>query len=432
MASLAAAMGSAAVAFLGGYSGALAMGVAGGGQPTAVRRRGARVHGRRVSHPLLKREVAQSVAVHVIVQAVEMGLLERGKCGINELQGRLPQELWGGFRTSKTWDDAAALLYAKSMGSDGGIVDPLDPRYAFIAFDPSLATAGPGAIDPPQHGDFGPPAMVRAKWVAMCKKAGNISKLQWEHSTRNGYDITAQIALRDVPRELLADPNVMMVAALKDAEALYYASDELRQNSDIVMAAIGQNAYDGLRFSQMHDNSDIVMSAVEQNGLALEHASERVQGMPEVVMAAVQQNGTALEHASVWLRGEQGVVIAAVQQNGTALEHASERLQDDRGVVIAAVAHDGKALEYASKRLQDDSTILTDASEAYGYSPTSPSYSPASPSYSPGSPISEFEELAEAESGSDLEEAPAGLVLTPELEELAAELEAEFGQSPIS
>jgi hypothetical protein len=53
------------------------------------------------------------------------------------------------------------------------------------------------------------------------------------------------------------------------------------------------------------------MAAVAQYGLALFFASDELRGDREVVMAAVAQNGRALEHASDEFRGDREVVMAA-------------------------------------------------------------------------------------------------------------------------
>ena len=69
------------------------------------------------------------------------------------------------------------------------------------------------------------------------------------------------------------------------------------------------------------------------NSNVLHHTSAELREDREVVLAAVGQNGNALKHASAELQGDQEFVLAAVVQNGTALKHASAELQGDREVV---------------------------------------------------------------------------------------------------
>ena len=74
-----------------------------------------------------------------------------------------------------------------------------------------------------------------------------------------------------------------------------------------------------------------------QDGNALGDASEELRADREVVMAAVMQDGSALGHASEELRADREVVMAAVMQDSEALYYASEELRADREIVKAAV-----------------------------------------------------------------------------------------------
>ena len=58
---------------------------------------------------------------------------------------------------------------------------------------------------------------------------------------------------------------------------------------------------------------------VAQNGLALQWASEEMKGERELCMAAVAQNGLYLEHASQKMKGDRELCMAAVAQIGLAL-----------------------------------------------------------------------------------------------------------------
>lgn len=50
------------------------------------------------------------------------------------------------------------------------------------------------------------------------------------------------------------------------------------------------------------------MTAVKQNGEALIFASDELKNDKEVVMAAVKQNGEALKYASRRLKGDEDVI----------------------------------------------------------------------------------------------------------------------------
>ena len=64
------------------------------------------------------------------------------------------------------------------------------------------------------------------------------------------------------------------------------------------------------------------LEAVKKDGHALRHASEEMRDDREVVMEAVKQNGYALQHASEELRRDREVVMEAVKHGGFLLAHS--------------------------------------------------------------------------------------------------------------
>ena len=89
-------------------------------------------------------------------------------------------------------------------------------------------------------------------------------------------------------------------------------------------------------------------------GTFLSWASEELRNDKDIVMVAVTQNGEALEYASEELRNDKDIVMAAMEQNWRALRYASDELRNDREVVLAAVAYNIRALQYASDTFKKD------------------------------------------------------------------------------
>ena len=84
-----------------------------------------------------------------------------------------------------------------------------------------------------------------------------------------------------------------------------------------------------------------LLNSVQQDWCALFYASDLLKADRQVVLAAVQKNGNALEYAAGCIRADVGVVLAAVKRSGImALGYATRTLQDDtylqRVVVCAA------------------------------------------------------------------------------------------------
>jgi len=104
----------------------------------------------------------------------------------------------------------------------------------------------------------------------------------------------------------------------------------------------------------IRNDKDVVMAAVSKDGSALEFASDDLKNDKEVVMAAVSNDGRALRYASEDLQNDKEVVMAALSNDGRALEYASDDFKNDKEVVMTAVSECGMALEYASDDFKKD------------------------------------------------------------------------------
>ena len=109
---------------------------------------------------------------------------------------------------------------------------------------------------------------------------------------------------------------------------------------------------------ELRGDREIVMAALSQDGWALEYATEVLRGNREIVMKAVTQKGLALQYATEALRGDREIVMAAVSQNGWALKYATEALRGDREIVMKAVTHKWVALQFATEELRGDNEIM--------------------------------------------------------------------------
>jgi predicted dinucleotide-binding enzyme len=83
----------------------------------------------------------------------------------------------------------------------------------------------------------------------------------------------------------------------------------------------------------------VVKFALEQNGLSLRHASDGMRDDHEMVIAAVTQNGHALQYASKRLRSDWTIVEVAAATNPDALQYADDdvlfqRLEESRAEVV--------------------------------------------------------------------------------------------------
>ena len=154
--------------------------------------------------------------------------------------------------------------------------------------------------------------------------------------------------LEDASEELKNDNDFMRTAAKSLKEAM------LARVADV-------GGYEALECaSEEHkNNKDVVLAAVTQNGCALHLASRRLRDDKDVATAAVENDPgfdcSPLQSASKRLRDDMNVALAAVANGSKSythnyvMTHVSERLRRDRDFMISAVAlHDEAALEHVS------------------------------------------------------------------------------------
>jgi hypothetical protein len=164
---------------------------------------------------------------------------------------------------------------------------------------------------------------------------------------------------------------VMEVLRLYDGHSIYFekawphVSEALRGDKEVVMAAV-QIDGDALRDASeaMRDDCDVVFAAVVTYGFALRHASDRLRDCISVVRAAVTETGFALRKASSKLRGNRELCLAAVATNGDALAYCSDTLKNTLDFVIAAVKLDGDALRFCSDEMKNTPAVIQAAIDA--------------------------------------------------------------------
>ena len=154
------------------------------------------------------------------------------------------------------------------------------------------------------------------------------------------------LMLGNASAALKNDKEVVLAAVTQNSKALRFASDELQQNKEIMLAAVKQQS-NVLKHNVLTLDNEFMVAAVKQNGMALEFASAALKNDKKVVLAAVIQNGMALRFASDALQNNEEVVLAAIKQNGMALKFASNALQNNRELVLEAIKQNGAYLFYA-------------------------------------------------------------------------------------
>eukprot|EP00931_Biecheleriopsis_adriatica_P101360 TRINITY_DN76513_c0_g1_i1.p1 TRINITY_DN76513_c0_g1~~TRINITY_DN76513_c0_g1_i1.p1 ORF type:complete len:518 (-),score=82.68 TRINITY_DN76513_c0_g1_i1:275-1828(-) len=237
--------------------------------------------------------------------------------------------------------------------------------------------------------------------VDWLKKINDVGRALWSGSS----------LLSTAPPEIREDPMVVLQAVARRASDFQYASDDLRGNRDIALAAINkagmalifaadellddQSIVDmafrrGFRLrllphdvrSRLGDRENIAFSAVCYDDHEIQHVSNRLLAnrcfahkllkasprhwcniaqdllMHTEIVEAALEFGFSLEGLPSSLRANPNVVLLTVQRKGMQLKYASKQLQANREIVLAAVQNCGAALQYASSKLRNDEQIV--------------------------------------------------------------------------
>lgn len=92
----------------------------------------------------------------------------------------------------------------------------------------------------------------------------------------------------------------------------------------------------------------------------VQYASEELRGDREIMLAAVKQDRRVLQHASAELQNDRELVLAAVRKSAEAFQFASPELKADKEMVRMAMAEDTRVLRWASPALRADGEFAND------------------------------------------------------------------------
>jgi len=160
-----------------------------------------------------------------------------------------------------------------------------------------------------------------------------------------------------VTSKITSSLDVMLEAVKIQPVALRFASPELQENKDLMLAAV--NSPKCSRFSDALGKD-----------FTLWFPRDLFDNDLDVMTIVVKKMPLLLKKASLNLRNDRDLVIAAVERDADALEYASESLRGDRSVVLKALQRSarkggGNVLQFASAELQEDAELQAFQDEAY-------------------------------------------------------------------
>jgi hypothetical protein len=168
--------------------------------------------------------------------------------------------------------------------------------------------------------------------------------------------------------EIKNDPSIMLYVVSKVGTLLDYGSDTIKDNEDIVRRAIKCVHSEGAAFqyasNRLRNNFEITIMAIEQDANLIVYASDVVRNDPDIMEYVVSHNGLLLEFGSDEIKNNDMIVLIAVQcleSNGCPFEFASDRLRGDFNITMEAITLNSDMLKFASDELKDNELIVRTA-----------------------------------------------------------------------
>lgn len=176
---------------------------------------------------------------------------------------------------------------------------------------------------------------------------------------------------------LRSNKATVLVAVANDSLAIQYASEELRDDYDVAMAAVQTKPYSDFDWadclegrsynperlgglsavsSRLRDNFDVVLASVQTNSYSLKFASDRLRDNDEIVLEALKSsNYRALAVASERFRSDRDIAAAAVAAGSIS---AVKKSLLNRELVILALTNDPYCLSDLPSKWREDDEII--------------------------------------------------------------------------
>lgn len=197
------------------------------------------------------------------------------------------------------------------------------------------------------------------------------------------HKLGAALPLRFASERLRADRDVVLAAVTQRMNALYpnleHASEALRDDRDLVEACMRATGggFVCLQFAsaRLRDNRELVSLAIESyerkwcacgldtgfSSLSMRLRSDRSVFMEALAKSDDQDCPRLLAAAGRTLQDDRQTVLAVVTRDAFGIQVASEALRADRDLILVAVRQDGYALSCASDALQADRDVVLPA-----------------------------------------------------------------------
>jgi hypothetical protein len=193
----------------------------------------------------------------------------------------------------------------------------------------------------------------------LSKKVRSIKKFMLRVVKMNG------LKLQYASAELREDLDVAGAAVTQNGKAMQWTLGVAEQNRDIMKLAIIQNP-DAMYQTYLpcfRGDRELMLMAITKNGEILSHTTTRLRNDREIVMAAIKHKICNFRYASKELKDDDDLALIVFNEDKDMFQHLSPRLQNDMKFVMPAVRHNGNNIQYVSNDMKNNYTVAYAAIE---------------------------------------------------------------------
>ncbi len=179
--------------------------------------------------------------------------------------------------------------------------------------------------------------------------------------------------------EEIDDENIILMSYQKHPDGynqLHYASKRLLSDKNFAFKIINIDSVQQgkqrinprwcLEFfsEELRNDRDVVTAALRNNAGEIRYVGEELENDKIVILEAIHETAgfgsldNAMEHVSDNLKNDKGFILDAIHKNPMVFLSASEELKNDKEVVLLAVKGLGWLIRDASDELQNDNDVI--------------------------------------------------------------------------
>lgn len=165
---------------------------------------------------------------------------------------------------------------------------------------------------------------------------------------KNKKEIIALFFKRKYPevnqllKDTQSDRDFILAFTKKYVSLLGYASNEIKDDKEIVMTSIRKGDYIYFASDHLKDDNDVAFLALDIHPYSLKDVSNRLKDNKDLVLLAVSKDYTAYLFASDRLKLDNDIILAGAKNNVLIVDHFPIELKEDLG--------DNEIIDYFTKK----------------------------------------------------------------------------------